>query len=50
MSRDVVTSDVIVSFDVVSLITKVLIDVTVEAAQQKLENDPSLSNLLDTNT
>ena len=44
MSRDVVTSDVIVSFDVVSLVTKVLIDVTVEAAQQKLENDPSLSN------
>ena len=39
-----VTSDVIVSFDVVSLVTKVLIEVTVEAAQQKLENDPSLSN------
>ena len=37
-----VTSDVIVSFDVVSLVTKVPIDV--EAAQQKLENDLSFSN------
>ena len=39
-----VTSDVIVSFDVESLFIKVPIDVTVEAARQKLENDSSLTN------
>ena len=39
-----VTSDVIVSFDVESLFTKVPIDVTVEAARQKLENDSSRPN------
>ena len=39
-----VTSDVIVSFDVESLFTKVPIDVTVEAARQKLENDSSPPN------
>ena len=39
-----VTADVIVSFDVESLFTKVPIDVTVEAARQKLENDSSPPN------
>ena len=43
-NETILDNEIMVSFDVESLFTNVPIDAVVEAALQKVENDPSLAN------
>ena len=43
-SESILNNEIMVSFDVESLLTNVPIDAAVEAALQELENDPSLAD------